>query len=318
MEDHRQHPLLKVPRPLFWVPPIRELGKAINLGIEFNRHGIIASGLGRIGKSTALVLLSQDRDWREFPCYWHSLLPGAPLASSESYFFNTLRLSMQLKVREKTQSALSIDHCVNFLCEQAIAASCQVIVLSIDDANRLQGGDYNHLVTLDNRITANGFRLFVVLMVQSDADQSDVPSFDKDQYPSQITGRFTADEYIYLGLCGLSDIRSAFRAFGDQVHNGRTFLEEFAAGAVNGGWHIEQHAESFVSEVAKLRAENRLDPDAPFPMQCFDTASYYLMVRVAAANPRFDGFGPDVLRKAIEISGLIPIELSRLPRDLRR
>ena len=318
MDDRVRHPLLLIPRPLFWVPPITALGKAINLGIEFNRHGIIASGLGRIGKSMALVLLSQDREWRTYTCYWHSVLPGKPVASSESYFFNTLKLSMQLKVREQTQSVFSIEHAVNYLVEQAAAAGAQVIILSIDDANRLQGGDYDHLVTLDNHITAMGFRLFVVLMVQSDADQSDVPSFDKDQYPSQITGRFTADEYTYLGLNGLSEIKTALRAFGDQVHNGRTFLEEFAGNAVRGGWHIEQHAEEFVAAAAKLRAESGLDPDAPFPMQCFDTACYYLLVREAAGNSQFNGFGPEALRKAIEISGLIPIELSRLPKDVKK
>lgn len=318
MDDRVQHPLLKIPRPLFWVPPITALGKAINLGIEFNRHGIIASGLGRIGKSMALVLLSQDREWRTYGCYWHSVLPGKPTASSESYFFNTLKLSMQLKVREQTQSVFSIEHAVNYLSEQAAVAGAQVIILSIDDANRLQGGDYDHLVTLDNHITAMGFRLFVVLIVQSDADQSDVPSFDKEQYPSQITGRFTADEYTYLGLSGLSEIKVALRAFGDQVHNGRTFLQEFAGNAVQNGWHIDQHAEEFVAEAAKLRAENGLDPDAPFPMQCFDTACYYLLVRDAAGNPDFNGFSREALRKAIEISGLIPIELSRLPKDVKK
>ena len=318
MNGHLGHPLLQVPRPLFWVPPITALGKAINLGIEFNRHGIIASGLGRIGKSMALVLLSQDREWRTYGCYWHSVMPGKPTASSESYFFNTLKLSMQLKVRGQTQSIFSIEHAVNYLCEQAAAAESRVIILSIDDANRLQGGDYDHLVTLDNHITAQGFRLFVVLMVQSDADQSDVPSFDKSQYPSQITGRFTADEYNYHGLRGLSEITSALRAFGDQTHNGRTFLEEFAGNAVRDGWHIEQHADGFVAAAAKLRAEKGLDPDAPFPMQCFDTAAYYLLVREAASNEAFSGLGPEALRKAIEISGLIQIELSRLPKDLKK
>ena len=318
MDDRVQHPLLIVPRPLFWVPPITALGKAINLGIEFNRHGIIVPGLGRIGKSTALVLLSRDRRWRDYSCYWHSVLPGKPGVSSESYFFNTLKVSMQLKVREQTQSVFSIEHVVNHLCEQATNAGARVIILSIDDAHRLQGGDYDHLVTLDNHITAQGYRLFVVLMLQSDADQSDVPSFDKDQYPSQITGRFTADEYTYLGLSGLSEIKAALRAFGDQVHQGRTFLEEFAGAAVRDGWHIEQHAEGFVAAAAKLRGEKGLDPDAPFPMQCFDTASYYLLVREAASNRAFNGFGPEALRKAIQISGLIPIELSRLPKDVKK
>jgi len=318
MDDQARHPLLLVPRPVFWVPPIRSLAKAINLGIEFNRHGIVALGFGRIGKSTALALLSQDREWRQYSCYWHSVLPGKPVASSESYFFNTLRVSMNLKVREQTQSIFSIEHAVNYLCEQAASAGAQVIILSIDDANRLQGGDYDHLVTLDNHITARGFRLFVVLMVQSDADRSDVPSFDKDQYPSQITGRFTADEYTYLGLDGLSEIREALCAFGNQVHNGRTFLEEFAGNAVRNGWHIDQHAEGIVAEAAKLRAESGLDPDAPFPMQCFDTACYYLLVRVAAESPEFNGLGPESLRKAIEISGLIEIELSRQPKDVKK
>jgi hypothetical protein len=224
---------------------------------------------------------------------------------------------MNLKVREQVQSVFSIHHAVNYLIEQAVHADAEVIILSIDDANRLHGEDYDHLVTLDNHVTAHGFRLFVILMVQSDADQSDVPSFDKEQYPSQITGRFTADEYHYVGLNGLSEIKEAFRSFGDQLYNGRTFLEEFAGPALSNGWHIDQHAEGFLKAAAKLRAECGLDPDEPFPMLCFDTASYYLLVREVAGNASFDGFSQEALRKSIELSGLIAIEKSRKPKDLK-
>lgn len=312
----KNHPLLLIIRPRFLVPPITALGDAINLGIEFNRHGIIASGVGRIGKSEALVWLSKNSDWRKFRLYWHALLPGAPKVPSEAYFFNSLKLSAHLKVREQTPSIFSVHHMTNFLCEQAARAGAEAIVLSIDDANRLSHEDYNHLATLDNQITAMGYRLFVVLVVQSDADQSSVPATDPEPHPSQITGRFTADEYVYTGLKDLGEIREALEAFGLQTWQGRTFLEECAPYAVRNGWAIEQQAEAFWDAVTTVRAKNDLEPNEPFPMQCFDTATYYLMVRVANENPTFERFTPGDFETAIKLSGLVAVEKSRKPRAL--
>ncbi|MBL0041629.1 MAG: hypothetical protein IPP28_11425 [Xanthomonadales bacterium] len=82
----KKHPILYAIRPRFLVPPITALGKAINSGIEFNRHGIIANGVGRIGKTEGLVMLSQTYDWRNWKMYWHSMLAGVPQQSTESYF----------------------------------------------------------------------------------------------------------------------------------------------------------------------------------------------------------------------------------------
>jgi hypothetical protein len=311
-----KHPLLQAIRPKYLVPPISALGKAINRGIEFNRHGIIASGLGRIGKSEALVLLSRTYDWRDWNMYWHSMLAGKPQQSTETYFFNSLKLSANLKIREQTQSIFSVHHMKNYLCEQAALAGADVIVLSIDDANRLLHEDYDHLVTLDNHVTAMGYRLFVILIMQSDADQSTVPTTDPDPHPSQITGRFTADSYVYLGLNGLIEIRSALKSFGAQMWQGRTFLEEFAPYAVSEGWSIEQQAEEFWDAATTLRAQNSLTPDEPFPMLCFDTASYYLMVRVAREKKMFKRFTSDELKVALELSGLVALERSRQPRTL--
>ncbi len=317
MEDKVRHPLLLATRPRYWVPPITDLGKAINLGIEFNRHGIVVRGLGRIGKTEALILLSRTMDWRSYSMLWHVLLAGEPNQPSEAYFFNSLKLSANLKVREQTQSIFSVHHVANYLCEEAARIGAEVIVLAIDDANRLRHEDYTHLVTLDNHISKLGFRLFVVLMVQSDADQSNVPTFSKEYYPSHITGRFTADEYLYTGLAGPAQIKEALRAFGDQQFLGKSFLEEFAGPAVANGWHIDLHSEDLLSAAVTLRAKNSLDPDEPFPMMCFDTSTYYLVVRVAGENPKFERFTETDLLKAVEISGLIAIERSRKPKDIK-
>ncbi len=310
----KKHPILYAIRPRFLVPPITALGKAINSGIEFNRHGIIANGVGRIGKTEGLVMLSQTYDWRNWKMYWHSMLAGVPQQSTESYFFNSLKLSANLKVREQTQSPFSVHHMKNHLSEQAALAGAEVIVLAIDDSNRLLHDDYAHLATLDNQITAMGYRLFVILVVQSDADQSSVPTADADPQPSQITGRFTGDSYEYTGLKGLLEIRPALKSFGAQTWQGRTFLEEFAPCAVAEGWSIEQQAGDFWDAVTALRGQNSLGPDEPFPMMCFDTATYYLMVRVARENQRFKRFTPDDFMTALKLSGLVALEKSRLPR----
>ena len=316
MNDIPRHPLLAAIRPRFWVPPMQGLGDAICLGIEFNRHGLLGNGFGRIGKTEALIMLSQALSWRKnFRMYWHLLLSSKPNQPSEAYFFNALKLSAHLKVREQTQSIFSVHHMTNYLCEQAARAGAEVIVLGIDDANRLLREDYDHLVTLDNQVSAMGFRLFVVLMLQTDADCSSVPTIDKDQHPSQITGRFTADEYNYTGLVGLTQIKQALRTFGDQTFGGRTFLEEFAAHAVAQGWHIDQCAEGLLTAAETLRGQAGLPQDEPFPMLCFDTSTYYLTVRVAGENPNFEGFTPQDYIKAIELSGLIALEKSRLPKD---
>lgn len=316
MDDHPRHPLLAVVRPRFWVPPMQGLGDAICVGVEFNRHGILCNGFGRIGKTEAMLMLAKTLKWRKnFRMFWHLLLASKPTQPSEAYFFNSLKLSANLKVREQTQSIFSVHHMTNFLCEEAARVGAEVIVLGIDDANRLRREDYDHLVTLDNQISLMGFRLFVLLMLQTDDDQTSVPSIATERHPSQITGRFTADEFAYTGLVGRAHVKEAFRSFGDQTFGGRTFLEEFAGHAVSQNWHIDQCADEFCTAVEIVRGQNDLPLDEPFPMQCFDTASYYLTVRIAGANPHFEGFSLENYMTAIEASGLVALEKARLPKD---
>lgn len=316
MDDQPRHPLLAVVRPRFWVPPMQGLGDAICVGLELNRHGILCNGPGRIGKTEAMIMLSKTLHWRKnFRMFWHLLLASKPNQPSEAYFFNSLKLSAHLKVREQTQSIFSVHHMTNFLCEEAARVGAEAIILGIDDANRLGREDYDHLVTLDNQVSLMGFRLFVLLMLQSDADQSSVPTIATERHPSQITGRFTADEFDYTGLVWRAHEKEAFRSFGDQTFGGRTFLEEFAGYAVSKNWHIDQCVDGFCNAVETVRGQNDLPHDAPFPMHCFDTVSYYLTVRIAGANANFEGFTSNDYISAIEASGLVALEKSRLPKD---
>lgn len=318
MESDDFHPLFRIRRPMIWTNPITNLGTAINVGIEFNRHGIVVTGDGRIGKTEAIGLLSRESGWRQYKMYWLRVLTPKPGQSSEGYFFNVLRLRAGLKIREQAPSIFSIHHCVNFLCEEAALLGAEVIVISIDDANRLHREDYTHLATLDSAISEMGFRLFVVLMVQQDADQSTIQNIDRERWPSQITGRFTADRYPYTGLCGVTDLRDALKAFSEQMWppgSNITFLQRFAGAAYANGWRFHEHAPEFVDVIDEERAKHGLSSGAPFPMLCFDTSTYYLTVRRAGEDPHFEKFTPDDFRRALELSGYIPLELSRLPKD---
>lgn len=316
MPDHR-HPLYQVPRPIYWVPPMDNLAAAINAGIEFNRHGISVLGLGRIGKSEALKLLARTLHWRAFDMSWGVVLPGIARATTEAYFFSQVGLQQKLKIRETSNATFVIDHVANHLCEMASRAGAQIIVLGIDDSNRLGRDDYNHLVTLDNHLAARGCRLFVVLVVQEDADQSSVPLSDPEPHPSQITGRFTSDTLPYFGLQNSREIEVAFKNFLNQAWNNKTYLEEFAPTLHRNGWLTADLAAQFWLETSLLRGKHRLTPDAPFPMQCFDPASYYLFGRVAAEDPKLEAFTSEQVQKALALSGLIELERSRRPRDLQ-
>ncbi|MBS0457914.1 MAG: hypothetical protein JSS44_11350 [Proteobacteria bacterium] len=318
MINDDRHPLYRVRRPIYWTGPAEDLGEAINVGIEFNRHGIIVRGDGRIGKTEGLGLLSRETKWRNYGMFWQRVLSPLPGQSTEGYFFNEIRLAACLKIRERSQSIFGVHHATDFFCESAAMIDAEVIVVSFDDANRLQREDYDHLATLDSHIAERGFRLFVVLMMQADADGNSAEETAEQPWPSQITGRFTADRYLYTGLRGRKEFKEALRTFANQrwpAETGPTFLERFAGAACALGWHVEQQSDMFYDAVEEARSKADLVPDAPFPMQCFDTATYYLTVRVAGENANFARFTPEDFKKAVELSGLVALELSRRPKD---
>lgn len=156
MINDDRHPLYRVRRPIYWTGPAEDLGEAINVGIEFNRHGIIVRGDGRIGKTEGLGLLSRETKWRNYGMFWQRVLSPLPGQSTEGYFFNEIRLAACLKIRERSQSIFGVHHATDFFCESAAMIDAEVIVVSFDDANRLQREDYDHLATLDSHIAERG------------------------------------------------------------------------------------------------------------------------------------------------------------------
>lgn len=312
-----RHPLLCPKQwPQLWIPPVDQLGKNISVALEFNRHGIIDTGLGRIGKSTSIALLAGSTRWCPYRFVWLQTIAGKARAPSEGYFFDNMRLTAKLKVRESS-STFGVHHLANYLCAWADEEEADFIVVSIDDGNRMFHEDWDHLVTLDSQIAARGQRLFALAMMQSDADQSSVPKFDKERHPSQVTGRFTADETVHFGLIGADEIRIALKELASQVWNGKTYEEHFAGHAVECGWHLEQQAQDYLTAVENVRAKHSLPVVEPLAMSNFMPSAYYLLVRIAGENRRFERFTIAQLEEALELSGLFQLELSRRPKDKR-
>lgn len=308
------HPMMEDDnRPKVATKPIESLGDALLIALEDGYRGIQVFGRSGDGKSYASAYLSTHQQWltQPAPTCWVSI-PRRTNAS-DNVFYKVIQNGLKLSYHPGAAAIDRLAQIVDRISSDCKRAGTRRFVLFIDEAQRLSADDYDFLANIDDAVGIDGFRLFCVLVNQSD----DAKAFGKKgvarvkSMPPHVVRRFFMAEHTFRGLEGLSEIAHALSRYDSAEHEGVAFSAHFAPRAHAEGWRLAKHAKEFVAALNEVRQEAQLIGPSDLAMMIFELAVKRLLVHVAACKDSFREFTQGEIKEAILRAGYLRLEASR-------
>ena len=300
-------------RPKVATKPIEHLANAILIALEDGYRGIQIFGRSGDGKSHASAYLSTHLQWlpQPSPTCWVSI-PRRTNAT-DNVFYKVIQGGLKLSYYPRAAAIDRLGQITDRISSDCQCTGTRRFVLFIDEAQRLSADDYDYLANIDDAVGVDGFRLFCVLVNQSD----DAKVFGKNgdarvtTMPPQVVRRFFMAEHHFRGLAGLAEIAHALSRYDFAEHDGITFSAHFAPKAYLEGWRLSAHAKDFACALSEIRQEAQLSGANDLAMMIFELAVKRLLVNVAACKESFTQFTYSEIKEAILRAGYLKLEVAR-------
>lgn len=311
-----QHPMLELLRPTVATREIESLSNAILVALEASYRGICVYAYARFGKSEAATYLRLHKEWlgRHEAAILSFLCPLADKRTDGS-FTSTLLIGLNVRISSKSTPDERMQQLGSFLIERCHAANSKLVIIMVDDANRLKPRDYEHLVTLDNLLTAAGYYLFIVSIFQRDVTGFTNESVTQSEYPPHVHGRFFVRKHEFCGIRSIEDLAYYLSRYDESTEwpagSGMSYSRHFAPLAFDNGWRLAHEAPRLWAAAEKLRNGHRLPSAWTWPMKSIEGTVAYLLTNVAAKTTDFQDFSDADIDAALEAAGYIELELSR-------
>lgn len=301
--DREHHPLYKIIREPFFTPPIERAGNFLINAYQSGRHGMRLIGLTRYGKGYAVKFLRKNAGWRLVPMVFLDVRVSAPDRFTESYFFSMLSQAFKLRELHRSLSTHAINRVANHLSMLADQVGAELVVLAMDESQRLSGDDWRHVVTLDNALEALDKRIFLIFVQQLDVTGSEAEAIQEDVAP-QVYERYTKPKFDFPGIVGPMEVRVCLSQFDEELFwpngSGTSYTAHFAPEAFSRGWRLAQHAEQIHRIATEMRAENGLPTDEwQWRMVSLEALMVHLTLSLPARGPDFEGFTDAEVRAAL-------------------
>jgi hypothetical protein len=310
------HPLELLFRPAVATNSIERVADAINSALDVGYRGLGIFGFARFGKSESIGYLINHPDW--LGCRKAAFLrmdaPDSHKRSDGTFFKICLALlSMRIPARATPVELGAMV--AGRLIEMCQNAGTRLIIVFIDEAQRLLPTDFENLVTLDNRMTLSGYYLFVAFVHQRDITGFSNETVASCDHPPHVTGRFLIRKHEFTGLRDVEEAAYVLARYDEGTEwppgSGVSYTQHFAPQAFLNGFRLSQYASRLWAAASNLRTEARLPDEWTWPMKTFEATVVYLLTVIAPRAPQFEGFTDEDLRTALYASGLIELELSR-------
>jgi hypothetical protein len=220
---------------------------------------------------------------------------------------------LKLSTSERLPPQKGRDRLINFVKARCGQAQLPLMVMFIDNAQRITRVEYEYLADIDEQITDAKLRLFLVFVRQSDATGVDV-SDDWSDYPSHMVRRWFMATHPFQPLNGAADVMHALGRF-DRAATWPSpdmpFSRYFAKAAFDDGWTLASETGTILEALSALRLENRLPPSDGWPMATFTLTVRHLLANVAATRDGFARFTHEDVKQALLASGYLRLEWVR-------
>lgn len=310
------HPMEALFRPTVATNPIERTADAIHAALDVGYRGIGIYGFARFGKSEAVSYLIQHPGWlRDRKAAFFCIDAPDGHKRSDTLFLRMYMACLGLRTPLRATQVELSAMITGRMIEMTQNAGARLIIVFIDEAQRLVPGDYEQLVSLDNQMTHAGYYLFVVFIQQRDITGFSNETIGSNDHPPHVTGRFLIRKHEFTGLQGIEEVAFALSRYDEGTEwppgSGISFTQHYASQAFDSGFRLSHYAEKLWCTASNLRAEARLPEQWTWPMKSFEATVVYLLTIVAPRNRQFEAFTEDDLIEALHASGLVELELSR-------
>nr|QWM97316.1 ATP-binding protein [Lysobacter sp.] len=310
------HPLLKLFRPSIATCAIERLADGIHSALDVSYRGLGVFGFARFGKTEAINYLMSHLDWLKDRT-GALLQVDAPDSRkrTDSTFYQSWLTLLGVRIPPRAQPDELCGLIMGRLIEVAQNTNTRLVVVFIDEAQRLLPLDYENLVSLDNRMTRAGYYFFAVFVHQRDITGYSNEVIANNEYPPHVAGRFLIRKLEFTGLQDVEEVAFALSRYDTGTEwppgSGIGYTQHFASVAFVNGFRLASYAQALWDAACHLRNGVRLPPNWTWAMKSFEATVVYLLTIIAPRSAQFEAFTDADLKEALEASGLIELELSR-------
>jgi len=312
----------------FSTKPIETAANFILQGVENDLHGCSLYGGGGLGKSSAVLYLTDhcaqwlvDEDEEPIGVASRFIMPSG-IRRSDGAFFTAVCNGLKISNTDRLSPKRGKERFVNFVKTRCGQARQSLMVMFIDCAQRITRAEYEFLADVDEQLTDAQLRLFLVFVRQSDATGIEV-SDDWSDYPSHMVRRWFMATHAFQPLMGTAEVMHALSRYDTEAcwpTSDMPFSRYFARNAFDGGWTLAQQAQLLMDGVNALRLEAGMNATEGWPMQTFTHTVRYLLTNIAGRDPNFEQFTKEHVREALVATGYLRLEYVRanliLPREV--
>lgn len=305
------HPYLQRPRPTIPTAAMENGLTKLASAIEAEYRGAGLHSLTRIGKSSLGMYIVNNQDWLGYAYFALYALVPLDLKVGSGAFYEYLFNGLGVAISTRQSPQQKLIRLVHTLITRSSAVRTKLIVLILDEANRLERESFEHLVSIDNELTVRGYTLFAVLLFQDNHTSGIVEKINNLNVSPQVKARFLTRYHLMHGIRGAADISLFIQRLEEETEHppksGISFPRHFAPELYARGWRMapSSHRVWERGNLARLSVgKSSLDE---WPMKPFELAIYYLVTRVIVREDFVD-FTDDDLDAAIEFSDLVAFD----------
>jgi len=302
--DYYDHPVFHPNRLRLKTEAMKKLNEDLHRWLWTGATGGLITGGARVGKTTALLELSNRLYTRAkvaVPAYYVSV-PDRDQRTIVSVFRH-LCWSANLRVKRNDRADHLADRYVHFIVDKAVETGCSNAVLIVDEMQRLVASQLNAFAELYDKLLLLDVSLTVIFVGNDPECWRLIEQIETSQY-AHIHGRFFTQGLSIQGLTSKAQVQSCLNQY-DKLHypeNGPAYTEYFLPEAAKNGWRLS----SLSSDIWRVFSSYKKDYQVESWGMKYFTATINTLLSDFLPHHGVEQFDDDMVHECIRISGLVP------------
>ena len=269
------------------------------------------SGIGlhsqtRFGKTTLAEYICSYHDWFSVK-YVARRAVVRDIGSGENAFLDWFLSKLGVHVVARQHPELKFDRIVSTVSMQLQMAGAGCYMFIVDDANLLDPRAFQHFVSIDERLSDNGVRLFVVFLFQDYHTSGKEEKINTLVTAPQVKSRFLTRYHRVHGIRGVEDAALFLERFEDEVEMapgaGISLPRHVAPALYETKFRMRYASEMLWEQGSRIRVAAGHSPKDEWPMKSFWLIAFHLTTRTIC-QVGFSDFNVEQVVQAIRFSDL--------------
>jgi len=302
------HPLFSPLRLQLITPEIERLRETITQWLWTGATGGYIEGEPRVGKTTALKILSDQfvtRTGAHIPSHLFTVPPrDKPTIQS---IYRNLCISADIDILQSTRinSDILLNDFYHFLMDQAFLNQSNRVILFVDEMQRLSISQIEVFAELHDLMNQRDISL-TVIFTGNDTESEKLLTAIEERQRRHIHARFFEQSVKFRGITSYREVSNCLKQYDKKrfpEKEGPTYTECFLPKEYHEGFRLQQLARDIWSTYKE-------DYQAQYHLKTWGMKYFVSCINVLLMDylPRhgLSVFGKEMLHECIKVSGLIP------------